>query len=31
MPALDIGPQQFALVVSVYAFSAGASGQFLEL
>ena len=26
MPALEIGPQQFALVVSVYAFAAGASG-----
>ncbi len=26
MPALNIGPQQFGLVVSVYAFSAGASG-----
>src|SRR5262249_991016 len=26
MPALHIGPSQFGLVVSVYAFSAGASG-----
>src|SRR4051812_2899866 len=26
MPALQIGPQQFALVVSAYAFSAGLSG-----
>src|SRR4051812_14836557 len=26
MPALQIGPQRFGLVVSAYAFSAGASG-----
>ena len=26
MPALDIGPMEFGLVVSAYAFSAGASG-----
>ena len=31
MPALNIGPQQFSLVVSVYAFSAGASGLLAEI